>query len=82
MFLLYFVMCDYPESTISGKYKSMDDPASHTGEAGGVGEQSALWIELKDAFGVVEADFVRFDNNNNLVRTQRLATCVVGGQAS
>mmetsp|Transcript_68556 Transcript_68556/g.142951 ORF Transcript_68556/g.142951 Transcript_68556/m.142951 type:complete len:708 (+) Transcript_68556:11-2134(+) len=64
MFLLYYVMCGYPNSTLSGKYKKKEDAASEV-YRGGEGEQSPLWNELKTAFAVLQEDFSRFDKNGN-----------------
>jgi len=62
MFLLYQVSCKMPGSTIKGAYsaKPKADPF-----AAGVGEKSALWMQLKSAFKVLEEDFVRFDRNGD-----------------
>jgi hypothetical protein len=61
MYLLYDVMCKYPGSTLTGQYARTTSSAS----SGGIGENSQLWMELKEAFTTLQEDFCRFDVNGD-----------------
>ncbi|KAJ1476014.1 hypothetical protein T484DRAFT_1826299 [Baffinella frigidus] len=61
MYLLYDVMYKYPGSTLAGTYGRTVAKAV----GGGTGEQSQLWVELKEAFTTLDEDFCRFDANGD-----------------
>eukprot|EP00960_Hanusia_phi_P076277 768537-Hanusia_phi.AAC.15 len=66
MYLIYETLCEMPESSISGKYRGISfKPSKAIQGSSAVGENSEFWKELKVAFSVLEADFVRFDQDKN-----------------
>mmetsp|Transcript_8200 Transcript_8200/g.27551 ORF Transcript_8200/g.27551 Transcript_8200/m.27551 type:complete len:590 (+) Transcript_8200:528-2297(+) len=66
MYLIYEVLCEMPGSSISGKFRGISfKPAKATPGSAAVGENSEFWKELNSAFSVLEADFVRFDQDRN-----------------
>jgi hypothetical protein len=62
MLLIYTVACRAPDSTLNGKYAPQ---LRRSSASAGVGPNSQFWLELVDAFTVLETDFRRFDKDNS-----------------
>ena len=67
MYLLYDVMCKYPGSALKGTYSRTGLKLTRSFSSGNVGEGSALWKELSEAYKVLEQDFKHFDTNKDNV---------------
>ena len=65
--VLYAACAQYPGSNIPGKYQQLNALALPTYEPSSkrVGPRSAMWLQLREAFLVLESDFARLDCDEN-----------------